>query len=50
MLLKIETLVPMEVTLVSRVNCWCADQEIYFFQGKYDVILVRGENTGAARN
>ena len=25
MLLEIETLVPREVTLVSMVNCWCAE-------------------------
>ena len=31
-LLEIKTLVPREVTLVSRVNCWCADQETFFFR------------------
>ena len=37
-----ETLVLREVTPVSRVNRWCADQ------GKYSVTLVCGENAGAA--
>ena len=41
MLLK-ETLVLREVTPVSRVNRWCADQ------GKYSVTLVRGNCAGAA--
>ena len=33
-----ETLVLREVTLVLRVNRWCADQEMVFLQGIY--ILV----------
>ena len=37
-----ETLVLREVTPVSRVNRWCADQ------GKYSVTLVRGNCAGAA--
>ena len=41
MLLEIETLVLREVTLVSMVNCWCAEivlvrgSEDVFLQGKY---------------
>ena len=34
MLLESETLVSREVTLVSRVNRWCADQEMFFFRVK----------------
>ena len=41
MLLEIETLVLREATLVSMVNCWCAEivlvcgSEDVFLQGKY---------------
>ena len=39
MLLKIETLVPREVTLVSMVNCWCA--EMVQVRGSGDIFFFR---------
>ena len=51
MLLEIKTLVPREVTLVSMVNCWCA--EMVLVRGSGDIFflqhLLRGNCDGVQR-